>query len=251
MKVDSRSISRPYSQPPVQKEVAQIEQEFVETFLQRIEDTADISVRESSQKFRSSGLKPTTSAFLAALSVLPPTQALALAGTSFAESQPQLNHMTESRYVADREQLGTLQENVGLYSHPEVPAALTTGVGVYLNPALVPHLGSPWVDWIVGHELGHMESADNLTAIGRGFVIGQLKADQADGQFVDALEQHHHQLNRECEFESDQEGLTYALAQGHAKETIQASVKAFLSLEENGVGDTHPDPELRVAALEG
>jgi hypothetical protein len=250
VKIGTRSTSsvRPPLGPP-QKKADEIEREFSDTFVENAESMSGRPITQAALNMESSGLSPVTSAFLAVGSVMAPIQALALAGASFAESQPQLASALNEPFVETRQPLRVANSDVPIFSHPQVSAAQATADAVYLNPQFVPHLGQPITDWVVGHELGHIESQDGLAAIGRSFLIGQMKADGLDNKLVASVETLHQELNRQCEFESDREGLEYALQQGHSRETVLAAMAGFLSAMPAGYEASHPDPKVRIENL--
>lgn len=236
--------------PPKDKSTEQVEREFVDAFVKGGEALSGESLKDRAQSFEATGLTPTTAAFLSVASCVAPVQALALAGASFATTQPQILETLEEPYADQREPLGQVGDGVELYAHPQVPAAFTNGAAVYINPSLTEHLNTPVLDWIVGHELGHIQSQDGLAAIGRSFLIGQLKRDKMDESLLQGLESAHHSLNRECEFESDAEGLEYAVSRGHSREVVVKSVGGFLSAMPGGFDTTHPEPADRIEKLQ-
>lgn len=193
-----------------------------------------------------------TSAYLVASELLGPVQALAVAGATFFTKNPNMVDIVDKQYESGREKIGELEgSSASLYAQPSIPMAATSGKEVYLNPQLVEHQGTPVVDWIIGHELGHIQSQDGLQAIGRSVVIGHLEKDGIQGPVLDQAKVIHEALNKESEFESDREGFDYAVAQGHSPESIISSTAAFLDAISDGqksVG-SHPASDLRIASL--
>lgn len=238
-------LTAPRNQP---KSAQQIEAEFVDCFVQ-VARTQTSQAIEPIQSQDQLGLSPTTAAFLAASRALTPAQVMATAGAAFAATQPQLSETLDAQYQEERVPLGRLQDDeVGLFAHEDVSAAVTTGSNVYLNPALASVQGTAVFDWIVGHELGHIESDDGLAAIGRSFLIGQLAADQIPTETIAPLEEIHHAMNRSAEFEADLEGLEYAVDQGHDREVVVQASEQFLSAV-GGQDEAHPPAPLRIARL--
>jgi hypothetical protein len=198
---------------------------------------------------KDAGFTATTAAFLAIGSAFPPAQALALAGQTFAHSQPELASSLDAHFMEGRELVQEVDSDTNIYFHNDVPGAQASATDVYLNPSLAPHLNTAVVDWIVGHELGHIKSQDALAAVGRSFVIGQLKADRLQDNLISGLRGIHHRLNRESEFDADLEGLSYAVSRGHSRDTVLASVEGFLSAMPRGFENSHPEAGARLERL--
>ncbi|MBI3927903.1 MAG: hypothetical protein HY319_20345 [Armatimonadetes bacterium] len=230
-----RRLSSP---DPVEK----LEKDFVDTFL----ELAGKDVRPTYQRLEGTGVRPTTAAFLAVGGALAPALAMALAGTAFGQSQPHIAEIVDTPYRKERQELGTLAGDIKLFAHPEVAQAFTSGQHVYLNPQLTPYQGTAILDWIIGHELGHIAAGDGAAAIGRRFVLGQLSA---DGIQTAPFLAEHEELNREAEFVADQRGFDYAVARGHSRQEVLLATKAFLESLPGEDTATHPAPLARVERL--
>ena len=191
-------------------------------------------------------------AYAVARQLLGPVQAVALGGAAMAslvgpEQAADLDQGMLQRMQA--RQVGTVangQAGIFLGDEKVTGHGASTNASVILPEGFASLLPHPIGAFLVGHELGHVESND----IVRGFGHKQVVSALAGSELAAEAEKVAHQLEHQAEFAADQRGLSYALAQGHDQKAIVTGFERFLTVATDGkASDSHPAATERITRL--
>ena len=191
-------------------------------------------------------------AYAVARQLLGPMQAVVLGGAAMAslvgpQEAEDLDQGMLQRMQA--RQVGTVSGGrAGIFLGEEgaVGHGASTNASVILPEGFVSLLPHPVGAFLVGHELGHVEAGDMVQGFGRKqlvrFLDGELQAEAAEVA---------RRLDHEAEFAADRRGLSYALAQGHARPAIVAGFQRFLEVATDGqASSSHPATLERLQRLQ-
>jgi len=191
-------------------------------------------------------------AYAVARQLLGPVQAVVLGGAAMAS-------LVGSKEAADLDQ-GMLQRmqarpvgrvdggQAGIFLGDEkvVGHGASTNASVILPEGFASLLPHPVGSFLVGHELGHVQSND----IVHGFGHHQLVSALAGSELAEEAERVAQQLDHQAEFAADQRGLSYALSQGHERAAVLAGFERFLTVATDGqASESHPAAVERVTRL--
>ena len=191
-------------------------------------------------------------AYAVARQLLGPVQAVTLGGAAMAalvgpEQAADLNHGMLQRMRAH--QVGTVSNgHAGIFLGDEQVTGhgASTNASVILPEGFATLLPHPIGAFLVGHELGHVESNDVVRGFGHQQVVSAL----AGSELAAEAETIAHQLQRQAEFAADRRGLSYALAEGHDQKAIVTAFDKFLTVATDGnASDSHPAAADRIARL--
>lgn len=190
-------------------------------------------------------------AYAVARQLLGPAQALALGGAAMASLVGPQESVDLDQGMLQRMQarpVGSVQGfQAGLYLGDEkvIGNGASTNASVILPEAFEPLLSRPVGAFLVGHELGHVETNDMVHGFGRQQVLGCLT-----GELAEEASRVASQLDHEAEFAADRRGMSYALAQGHGREAVVAGFQQFLQVATDGqASDSHPAAQERIQRL--
>jgi Peptidase family M48 len=190
-----------------------------------------------------------SSAFETASSLLGPVSAVALAGDAMlnlTSSQETLNLDTGMLRNAQAERIGQVEgTQTPLYLGMDDATGLgfSTSRSVVLPQGFEPLLGHPVGAFVIGHELGHVESSDVIKKFGRRFLVESL----AGSAWVTQAQEARVHLEREMEHAADQRGFRYSREQGFTAEQTYSGIERFLTFTDAEASDSHPS---RAARLE-
>lgn len=109
--------------------------------------------------------------------------------------------------------------------------------------------GDPLSDFVFGHEKSHIEHRDNAARIAgnalQEAVVASFGRGPLAGQLFLAARRQTHEVEKRC----DKDGLLFAQAQGHSRDSVLAAAEELFSIKADATKNEHPEAAQRMLSL--